>query len=139
VEGATIMVDGRTSPDWVTPFTFPSLPVGVHSILVSKAGYSDVATRLTIREGQTAYFRANLAPSSGEITIVTEPPGFPVSFDGGPFQPTPAQVSLTAGPHKYRIQLPNGRIYEGSIEMKAGSIITRRVDFTGGEWLTPAQ
>jgi hypothetical protein len=94
---------------------------------------------MTIREGQTSYFRATLAPSGGEITIVTEPPGLPVSFDGGPFRPSPVQVTLTAGPHKYRIQLPNLRVYEGSVEMRAGSIITRRVDFTGGEWLNPAK
>ena len=132
-------MDGKTSGEWVTPYVFPSLGVGAHSITVSKPGYEDVSTRMTIREGQTSYFRATLAPSGGEITIVTEPPGLPVSFDGGPFRPSPVQVTLTAGPHKYRIQLPNSRVYEGSVEMRAGSIITRRVDFTGGEWLNPAK
>jgi hypothetical protein len=133
VEGATISVDGKYSKDWVTPYVFPNLEVGVHTIVVSKAGYQDVVTRMTVREGQTSYFRANLAPSVGEISILTEPPGLPVSVDGGPFQRSPVQLTLTAGPHKYRIQLPNSRVYEGSIDMKAGSIITRRVDFTAGE------
>jgi hypothetical protein len=139
VEGASITLDGRSSPDWVTPHTFPNLAVGVHTIIVSKPGFEDGITRMTIREGQTSHFRATLAPASGDITILTEPAGFPVSFDGGPFQPSPVHVSLTAGTHKYRIQLPNGRVYEGTVEVKAGSIITRRVDFTGGEWLTPSQ
>ena len=139
IEGATITVDGKASADWVTPYVFSNLGVGVHTIVVSKAGYQDVATRMTIREGQTSYFRANLVASVGEMSIITEPAGLPVSFDGGPFQHSPVQITLTAGPHKYRIQLPNSRVYEGSVEMKAGSIITRRVDFTGGEWLNPTQ
>jgi hypothetical protein len=139
IEGATITVDGKASADWVTPYVFSNLGVGVHTIVVSKAGYQDVATRMTIREGQTSYFRANLVASVGEMSIITEPAGLPVSFDGGPFQHSPVQATLTAGPHKYRIQLPNSRVYEGSVEMKAGSIITRRVDFTGGEWLSPVQ
>lgn len=139
VEGASIVVDGKGSDDWVTPHVFPSLPVGAHSVVVSKQGYEDVSTRMTIREGQTSYFRATLTAGSGDISITTEPPGLPVSFDGGPFSPSPVQVTLTVGPHKYQIRLPNSRIYEGSVEMRAGSIITRRVDFSGGEWLNPAQ
>ncbi|MBI4164331.1 MAG: PEGA domain-containing protein [Acidobacteria bacterium] len=139
VEGAIITVDGKSSGDWIAPHVFPELGVGAHTVTVSKPGYEDVSTRMTIREGETSYFRATLSPSGGEITIVTEPPGLPVSFDGGPFQSSPVQITLAAGPHKYRIQLPNSRVYEGSVEMRAGSVITRRVDFTGGEWLKPAQ
>ncbi len=137
LDGATITVDGKTSPAWVTPYVFSELAPGVHTIAVSKPGYQDAVTRMTIHEGETSYFRASIAASTGEISLVTEPPGLPVSFDGGPFEPSPVQVTLGAGPHKYQIKLPNSRVYVGSVDIRPGSVISRRVDFTGGEWLTP--
>ncbi len=139
VEGARITVDGKTTGEWVTPYEFGNLSVGAHTIVVSKSGYEDVATRVTVREGQTSNFHATLTTGGGEITITTNPAGLPVSINGGPFHPSPLHTSLTAGPHTYRIQLPNSRIYEGAVEMRTGAVITRRVDFSAGEWLTPAQ
>ena len=123
----------------VTPYVFENLTVGAHTVVLSKPGYEDVATRMTVREGQTANFRANLTVGGGEISIITNPAGLPVSINGGAFKPSPVQTSLPAGTHTYRIQLPNSRIYEGTVEMRTGTIITRRVDFTAGEWLTPTQ
>ena len=138
IDGARISVDGRTSPEWVTPQALTRLPVGTHHIVVSKAGYEDVASQVVVQEGQTAVFRAQLNAAGGEINIITNPPGLGVSIDGGPFTPSPAQSVVGVGQHTYRIKLPDSRIYEGNFEMRSGSIITRRVDFSAGEWLTPA-
>jgi len=139
LEGARITIDGRSSPDWVTPREFSNLPVGPHRVVVSKPGYDDVAGQVIIQTGRTAAFHAQLKAAGGEINIITNPPGLAVSIDGGPFNPSPVQATLGAGTHKYRIQLPNSRIYEGTFEMRAGAIITRRVDFSAGEWLHPTQ
>jgi hypothetical protein len=109
----------------------------VHQVVVAKAGYESVAARLTVPPGETASFRAELVAPGGEINISTNPPGLAVSIDDGPFVPSPVQAVVGVGRHRYRIRLPDSRIYEGSFEMKNGSIITRRVDFMGGEWVTP--
>jgi hypothetical protein len=112
--------------------------VGTHHIVISKAGYEDVTGQVVVQEGQTAVFRAQLMAAGGEINIITNPSGLGVSIDGGPFRPSPAQSVVGVGPHTYRIKLPDSKIYEGNFEMRSGSIITRRVDFSAGEWLTPA-
>lgn len=94
---------------------------------------------VTVQEGSTATFAAHLTSPGGEINIVTNPAGLGVSIDGGPYAPSPVQAIVTVGAHTYRIKLPGSRVYEGTFEMKNGAIITRRVDFVGGEWLPPGE
>ena len=139
VEGARITLDGRAIPNAEPPHTFADLPPGVHQIVVSKFGYEDATGVVVIREGQTATFRARLSAPGGEINIVTNPPGLGVSIDGSSFTPSPVQMVVAEGSHTYRIKLPGSRVYEGTFEIKNGSIITRRVDFTGGDWLAPEE
>ncbi len=137
LDGARISIDGRSRAGWVTPQTIQDLSSGTHQVTVSKDGYEPVSALLVVRPGQTASLRAELYAPGGEINIATNPPGLPVSIDGGPFTASPAQAVVKAGRHSYRVRLPDSRIYEGSFEMKNGSIITRRVDFVGGDWLSP--
>jgi len=139
VVGAAISVDGHTSPEWVTPYVFTGVPVGSHQIVVSKSGYEGASGRVEVEDGRTASFKAQLTSGGGEINIVTNPPNLEVSIDGGPFAPSPVQAIVSVGTHTYRIKLPSSRIYEGTFEMRNGGIITRRIDFAGGEWLTPGE
>ena len=138
VEGARISVDGRGSPGGTVPQGFSRLPVGTHTIVVSKPGYEDSAGQVVIQEGKSTTFRAQLTSAGGEINIQTNPAGLSVSVDGGPFSPSPLQAQVSVGAHTYRIKLPNGRIYEGSFQMRNGAIISRRIDFSAGDWLAPA-
>jgi hypothetical protein len=138
VAGARITVDGRTSPEWVTPYVFTGVPLGSHEVVVSRSGYANASGRVQVEDGRVAPFSAQLTPEGGgEINIVTNPPGFEVSIDGGAFAASPVRAVVSAGPHTYRIKLPSSRVYEGTFDMQNGGIITRRVDFAGGEWLTP--
>lgn len=139
VEGASISIDGRTIANAPMPYTFPSLPVGAHRIVVSKPGHEDASAIVTVREGSTASFDAQLSSPGGEINIVTNPPGLGVAIDGGPFAPSPVQAIVAVGPHTYRIKLPGSRVYESTFDIKNGAIMTRRVDFVGGEWLPPGE
>ncbi len=139
IDGAAITLDKQTSSGWVTPHSFSGLPMGRHRVVVSKPGYDDVTAQIVIQEGRSSTFRAQLTPAGGEINIITNPPGLDVAIDGGPFQSSPLQATVGVGPHTYRIKLPNSQIYEGSFEMRTGAIITRKVDFSAGEWLLPSQ
>lgn len=139
VEGASISIDGRTIANAPMPYTLSSLPVGAHRIVVSKPGHEDASAIVMVREGSTASFDAQLSSPGGEINIVTNPPGLGVAIDGGPFAPSPVQAIVAVGPHTYRIKLPGSRVYESTFDIKNGAIITRRVDFVGGEWLPPGE
>lgn len=132
-------MDGRTSPEWVTPYVLTGVPVGAHQVVVAKSGYEGTSGHVEVEDGRTATFNAHLSTGGGEINIVTNPPGLEVSIDGGPFAPSPVQANVSVGSHTYRIKLPSTRVYEGTFEMRNGGIITRRIDFAGGEWLSPAQ
>ena len=139
VAGAAISVDGHTSPEWITPYVFTGVAVGSHQIVVSKSGYEGTSGRVEVEDGRTVSFKAQLTSGGGEINIVTNPPNLEVSIDGGPFAPSPVQAIVSVGTHTYRIKLLSSRIYEGTFEMRNGGIITRRIDFAGGEWLTPGE
>jgi len=139
VEGVSISIDGRTIANPRMPYTFSSLSAGAHRIVVSKPGHEDASAIVTVQEGSTASFAAHLSSPGGEINIMTNPAGLGVSIDGGPFAPSPVQAIVAVGAHTYRIKLPGSRVYEGNFEMKNGAIITRRVDFVGGEWLPPGE
>jgi hypothetical protein len=107
--------------------------------MVSKSGYEGVSGRVQVEDGRTASFKAQLTSGGGEINIVTNPPNLEVSIDGGPFAPSPVQAIVSVGTHTYHIKLPSSRVYEGTFEMRDGGIITRRIDFAGGDWLAPAE
>ena len=138
IEGARVRVDGRAKGGGMAPQEFSQLPVGVYRIVVSKPGYEDFSGQIVIQEGRTALFRAQLTQAGGEINLLTNPPGLSVSIDGGEYSASPLQAQVSLGTHNYRIKLPNGRIYEGSFEMRNGAIISRRVDFSAGDWLAPS-
>jgi hypothetical protein len=40
-QGAQVQLDGKSDPSWVTPLTLNNMMPGQHSIIVSKAGYSN--------------------------------------------------------------------------------------------------
>jgi predicted Ser/Thr protein kinase len=64
IPGAKISLDGRSDPNWVTPYTIPDLPAGTHSLVISKDGYQDFQQNVTISEGQAGSVVANLSTPS---------------------------------------------------------------------------
>jgi predicted Ser/Thr protein kinase len=126
VEGAKIKVDGRSEPGWVVPYTIPELSSGPHNVVVSKDGYSDVQRSITVEGGRTATLSASLSVSSGELNIVTKPPGLEVLIDGQSVGRSPVRQTLTVGQHTYTIRCPEGP-YERTYEMKDGALGTKTV------------
>jgi predicted Ser/Thr protein kinase len=135
VQGARITIDGRSDPGWVSPHTFPDLPAGTHMVVVSKEGYDDVQQSVTIEGGHTNSVNANLTVPSGEISIVTNPPGAEVFIDGRSIGASPARATVTVGEHKYTIKRPGMEPYESTFTMKKDAIKTITVNL-GGE-VTP--
>jgi serine/threonine-protein kinase len=137
IVGARISIDGRSEPGWVTPHTFPDLAASGHNIVVSKAGYDDANRSVTVEGGRTLPLNVELSAPSGEINIITIPAGFEILIDGQSFGPSPVRATMAVGPHKYTVKRPGAEAYESAFEMKSGSIITRRVDLSGGAAAAP--
>ncbi len=132
IPGAQITVDGKTDPSWVTPFTVPGLAPGNHSVLVVKDGYAVVQRNIVVEPGGAATLTVDLAVPSGEVNIITTPPGIDVLIDGQPAGKTPAQKSVKVGRHTFTLQAPGMDPYSGTFEIRSdGYVITKRIDLTG--------
>jgi hypothetical protein len=131
IEGAKITIDGRSEMAWATPYTIPDLPVGTHSVAVTKPGYSNYQQSITIEGGRTATLNAPLSVPAGEINISTVPPGIDVLIDGYPVGRSPVQKSVGIGQHTYTLQVPGRDPYTKTFEIKTdGSILTKNVDMS---------
>lgn len=133
VDGAKITIDGRSEPGWVTPCTIPNLPAGAHSVVVSREGYSDAQESVTVEGGRTATVRPTLTVPSGEINIVTNPPGIEVFIDGQAVGLSPARKTLGVGQHTYALRQAGKEIYSNAFKITYdGHMLTKKVDLGGG-------
>jgi serine/threonine-protein kinase len=132
IPGAMISIDGRSNPGWVTPHdAFRDVSAGTHQVVVSKEGYDDWQQSVTIEGGKTNSITAHLTAPTGEITIVTSPPGVEVLIDGKSYGPSPVRATLTAGAHKYTIPRAGAEPYEKTFTLKSGAVKRTEVDLGG--------
>jgi serine/threonine-protein kinase len=123
IPGARISVDGRSEPNWVTPCSSTiDLPAGTHQVVVSKEGYDDYQQSVTIEGGKTSTVNASLSAASGEVMIVTTPPGLEVSIDGKSIGLSPAHTAVVAGSHTYSVTRPGWTPYEGTVKVRSGAM-----------------
>jgi serine/threonine-protein kinase len=137
VPGASISIDGRSQSGWATPFTFADMPAGTHMVLVTKDGYSPVQQSVTVEGGRTNSLNAQLAMPSGEINIVTNPPGAEILIDGKSYGASPVRATVGVGQHSYTVKRPGMEPFSSTFTMKDQAIITRKVDLGGAVSAAP--
>jgi len=99
-QGAQVQVDGRTDPSWVTPFTLSGLGAGLHTVAVTKAGYSTDTRTVDVASGGKAFVVSHLSQLMATLAVSSTPAGANVYVDGKDTgKLTPAQVSLDKGQH----------------------------------------
>jgi serine/threonine protein kinase len=69
VPGATVLVDGKTQSDWVTPYTFSSLPTRTYTITVKKEGYQSVSQNVTVEAGGRPSLDFDLKTQATQATV----------------------------------------------------------------------
>jgi hypothetical protein len=132
VAGAKISVDGSSEPGWVTPYSSTiNRPAGTHQVVISKEGYDDYQQSVTIEGGRTTTVNAQLSAGSGEVVVITTPPGLEVSIDGKVIGPSPVRVTLAAGSHNYTVRRPGLEPFEGTINVISGARMTVKVNMGG--------
>ena len=89
VNGAKISIDGRTDPNWLTPYTIEDLPAGTHNIRVSMEGYDSSLQSVTVTGGETASVQATLTAPTAELDVITNPAGVEVLVDGKSYDRAP--------------------------------------------------
>jgi serine/threonine-protein kinase len=131
--GARITIDGRSNPQWVTPYTIPDLPAGYHTVVVSKEGHGDAERNVSIEGGRASTIDAVLTMPGGEISIETKPPGVEVLIDGQPVGLSPVRRTVSLGQHTYTLSQAGRDPYTSPFEIKYdGHMLTKKVDLGGG-------
>jgi len=98
--GANVQIDGKTQPDWVTPFTASGLPLGPHSVKFIKAGYIAQARTVELAGDKTASLSVPLTPASPMLSLASSPPGAAIFIDNKDTgKVTPSQVKISKGEH----------------------------------------
>jgi serine/threonine protein kinase/uncharacterized cupredoxin-like copper-binding protein len=99
-QGAQVQIDGRTDPSWVTPFSLTGLGAGLHTVTVSKAGYSTDTKTVDVASGSKAFVVSHLTQVMATLSVSSTPAGANVYVDGKDTgKLTPAQVSVDKGQH----------------------------------------
>ncbi|HLX84057.1 MAG TPA: PEGA domain-containing protein [Terriglobales bacterium] len=99
-QGAQFLVDGKSDPSWVTPFTVASLLPGKHIISVSKSGYSSEVRSVDVTAGSKSTLTLHLAPVNALLVVNSTPPGAEVVIDGkSTGRVTPVQFAIEKGSH----------------------------------------
>jgi eukaryotic-like serine/threonine-protein kinase len=99
-QGAQVQVDGRTDPSWVTPFALTGLAAGMHTVTVTKAGYSTDTRTVNVASGSKAFVTSHLSQLMATLAVSSSPAGADVFVDGkNTGRVTPAQVPVDKGQH----------------------------------------
>jgi hypothetical protein len=105
-EGAQVQIDGRSDPSWVTPFNLGGLNPGQHTATISKAGYASQTRSIEVGSGSKSSLAVQLAPTSGTLSVSSDPAGAEILIDGKPSgHVTPAKIAMDkAGNHSVTVR-----------------------------------
>lgn len=108
VEGARFLIDeGRDgSVEGTTPAEDISLPVGSHTIRVSKEGYLPFSEVFDIEAGEVTELDVDMVLYSGRLRVEAGPPPVQVEVDGRELGTAPVEVELAIGEHVVRLNKP---------------------------------
>jgi serine/threonine-protein kinase len=105
-QGAQVQIDGRSEPNWITPFAVTNLQPGQHTITVSKAGFGTDTRTVAITSGNRATTVVHLAQLMATLIVKSDPVGANIYVDGRDVgAKTPAQVSVDKGQHVVLVRM----------------------------------
>jgi serine/threonine protein kinase len=104
--GAQVKLDGTSDPSYVTPLGLSNIQPGMHTIIVSKAGYASETRVVDVGSGARANASVQLKPLPATLVVKSDPAGANVYIDGRDTGTrTPAQVSVNGGQHVVLVRL----------------------------------
>jgi serine/threonine protein kinase len=105
-QGAQVQIDGKSDPNWVTPFSLSNLQPGQHTITVSKAGYSSDSRTIEVAAGSRVTAGIHLSPIMSTLVVKSDPNGASIFVDGKDMgTKTPGQISLDKGQHLVLVRM----------------------------------
>jgi len=116
--------DGKTIGE--TPITLPDLPVGKHSYILKKPGFSPRTVSFSIDDERPKLVKIDLSSNIGTIIARSNPPDANISVDGDPRGKTPSTIKLEQGEHIITITARGYAPYKEKVALSSGQ--TARVN-----------
>jgi hypothetical protein len=127
--GADIFIDGVQQKE-TTPYTFPNIATGTHSVIVSKIGYLGKYSTITVSQGQPTKVDVTLEPlqpgtGTGTISVISDPPGAGIMLDGkSSGKSTPYDFSgISSGGHTVEMTIVGYNSYTESVTVVPGTTV----------------
>lgn len=127
--GADVYIDGEykdTIPANLYPYsTGFDLPVGEHTIKLTKLGYNDWETTKYVYANEGVYVSATLTPQPGSISISSVPAGAKIYLDGEYKGTTPKTISdVSVGSHTLELNKEDYQSWSTSVYVTSGDTET---------------
>ena len=101
--GANIYLDGTSKG--ITSSTLIDIPIGSHTVKLTKSGYNDILKTVTIISGQTISFSESLIAQTGSISVSSNPSDANVYLDGTSKGTTPITLhDVPIGTHTVKLK-----------------------------------
>ncbi|MCM2258402.1 MAG: TonB family protein, partial [Vicinamibacteria bacterium] len=127
--GASVRVNGEIKG--TTPMTLPGLSHGLYEVEVELAGYETARENVALtqaapaRELMLSLTRAVVAPNTGLLEVVSQPPGAAVQVDGVAVGTTPLRgFRLPAGKYTLTLALVDHETVSRKVEVAIGETET---------------
>jgi hypothetical protein len=103
--GARVTIDGRSDPDWQTPFAARKLTAGRHAVRFSLKGYQPETRQVEVVARQKLPLVVPLRVAYGYVTLNSDPAGATIYIDGRDSgQQTPARLTLNEARHRIALR-----------------------------------
>jgi serine/threonine protein kinase len=103
--GASVTIDGKTDPDWVTPFAAKRLMPGRHTVVFTFKGYQPEMRQADVVAGTKLPLYVKLQVAQGFLVLNSDPAGAAIYIDGSDSgQVTPARITVNAGQHRIALR-----------------------------------
>lgn len=126
--GAQVLVDGKSNQSFSTPQTIFSLSPGVHTLTISKDGYTPAARSVQITAGTQSNLSVQLELPSGLVNVISNPTTAYILIDGvSTGHVTPSQVSVAPGNHTLTLRRMGYLEATNAFTVKSGEQLSRTI------------
>jgi serine/threonine protein kinase len=103
--GASVTIDGKSDPDWVTPFAARRLKPGRHTVVFTFKDYQPETRQAEVVAGTKSPLYLQLQMAQGFLVLSSDPAGAEIYIDGRDSgQVTPARITVDAGQHRVALR-----------------------------------
>jgi hypothetical protein len=113
--------DGKTLGE--TPMTLSKLPIGKHSYILKKPGFSPREVTFSIDDERPKLVKIDLSSNIGTVIARSTPPNATVTVDGDPWGKTPATIKLEQGEHAITIEAKGYAPHKEKVALSSGQIV----------------